>query len=292
MGSSLPAGMRTPISQYFGVKSHNFLVLMSSLFMCGFAVGPLVFGPMSEFYGRRPVLLIAYLGYMGFTAGCALAPNYASLLTFRALGGLCAAAPNAITSGLYADVFQMPEQRGKAMAIFTFMTMLGPQLGPIVSGFASLVSWCWPFWIVLIILGIFLPLLGTLPETYSPILARKRDCNISGNSTNHFSQQHEQRNGFSVLTRPFVMATTEPILLFSSLYMALVYGILYLFFQSYPIIFQGEQILTSPIVINKLCKSQKVLATNLARFVWIAAGNIRTSFHSMSVIHSFVLMRY
>jgi hypothetical protein len=44
----------------------------------------------------------------------------------------------------------------------------------------------------------------------------------------------------SIFTRPFTMTVREPILLLTSLYLALVYGVLYLFFQAYPVVFQGE----------------------------------------------------
>lgn len=214
---------------------------MTSLYMCGFVIGPLVFGPLSEYYGRKPVLLVTYIGYMGFTAGCALSPSYISLLVFRALSGVCAAAPNAITSGLYADIYPIADQRGMAMAIFTFMTMLGPQIGPILSGFVSLANWYWPFWIALIVSLVELPLLITLPETYGPVLSRQTASGAANRLPTLFSDQGRRKDGLEILIRPFVMGSSEPILFFSSLYLALVYAVLYLFFQSYPIIFQGTE---------------------------------------------------
>ncbi|KAJ5813142.1 hypothetical protein N7447_010165 [Penicillium robsamsonii] len=120
------------------------------------------------------------------------------------------------------------------MAIFTFMTMLGPQIGPIVSGFASSVSWHWPFWILVMMMRIFLPLLCTLPETYGSVLARKRDSNTSGNSTK----------------QPFTCTTVchgnngANFTIFLSSHG---FGIWH---TSYPIIFQGEQVSASPVATD------------------------------------------
>ena len=71
--------------------------LTIALFVGGYCVGPLVWGPLSEQYGRRLPLLIAFLGYTGFQIGCALSPNTASILVFRFLGGCFAAAPLVIS---------------------------------------------------------------------------------------------------------------------------------------------------------------------------------------------------
>ncbi|KAE8152266.1 major facilitator superfamily domain-containing protein [Aspergillus avenaceus] len=241
LGSSLPAGAKSEISSAFSITSDTLLVLLNSLYLVGFSIGPLIFGPLSEYCGRRPVLLGTYIGYTAFTLGRALSPNYAALLVFRLLCGLNAAAPNAVLGGLYSDIYKNPRQRGIAMGFFMFMTALGPEVGPIISGFVSVTSWRWTFWAALIIAGAGLPTILMLPETYAPVLARKR---IAKEKDTRIQAAEEtwgeiaQEFGM-VFTRPFVMVVQEPILLFSSLYLALVYAILYLFFQAYPIIFQG-----------------------------------------------------
>lgn len=56
-------------------------------------LGPLVWGPLSEIVGRRPVFIGTFIVYVGFQIGCALAPNTGALLAFRFLGGTFAAAP-------------------------------------------------------------------------------------------------------------------------------------------------------------------------------------------------------
>lgn len=67
--------------------------LLISLFVAGYIVGPLLWAPLSEQYGRRPIFLGTFLVYTGFQVGCALSRNTASILVFRFLGGVFAAAP-------------------------------------------------------------------------------------------------------------------------------------------------------------------------------------------------------
>ena len=64
-----------------------------ALFVAGYCVGPLVWGPLSESIGRKPVFVGSFVVYTAFQVGNALAKNTASLLVFRFLGGVFAAAP-------------------------------------------------------------------------------------------------------------------------------------------------------------------------------------------------------
>lgn len=212
--------------------------------MLGFAIGPLIFGPLSEHVGRRLVLIGTYLAYMTFTLCCAVSPTYGTLLLFRLLCGIAAAAPNAVVGPLFADIYHRPEPRGRSMAYFMCATSMTPPFGPIISGYATRVSWRLTFWIGLAIAGVCLPLVVFLPETYVPVLKKKYarqngdDISLELPCPEKKKYQLLQELG-TIFSRPFVMITREPVVLFSSLYLALIYSTLYLFFQAYPIIFQG-----------------------------------------------------
>ncbi|KZL87597.1 major facilitator superfamily transporter [Colletotrichum incanum] len=244
LGSSMPSGALDAISENFGVTDRVHLILLNSLFMCGYVLGPLLFGPLSEYIGRRPVLIGTYLGYLVFMLACSGASNYPALLVFRLLSGINAAAPTTVIGGLYADILDNPAVRGNAMAVYMSVTTVGPLIGPIVSGFSSPVSWRWPFWIAGIIAACGLPLILTLPETYAPVLhnkAAKRQMK-SNKGMERKQQQQLELKPFEVrkiFLRPMKLLFTEPILLFTSAYLTLAYAVFYLMFQAYPVIFQG-----------------------------------------------------
>lgn len=99
-------------------------MLPNSVYLIGYVFGPLLFGPMSEIYGRKRVLLGTLTAYLLFTVGCALAPNWEALLIFRLLVGIFASAPLSVVGGLYADVFKDPVQRGRAIAVVVGVRMI------------------------------------------------------------------------------------------------------------------------------------------------------------------------
>lgn len=174
LGASLPSGASSNIADFFGVSQDSpRLVLLNSLYLLGFAIGPMVFGPMSEFFSRRPVLIGTYLGYTFLTVGCALSPTFEALLAFRFLCGINSSAPNAVLGGLYSDIYNTPNQRGNAMAIFIFVAIASPMTGPLISGYTVLLRWRWVFWIALVIAGAGIPFILLVPETYLPILMEK-----------------------------------------------------------------------------------------------------------------------
>ena len=118
LGSSLPSDAINYIGPYFHVTNEQQLVLPISLFLVGYVLGPLIFGPLSETYGRRIIMLSSFVVFTLFTMACALAPDWPALLVFRLICGVNASSAIAVVGGLYADVFENPVVRGRAMAVF------------------------------------------------------------------------------------------------------------------------------------------------------------------------------
>ncbi|KAM5357761.1 hypothetical protein ACJZ2D_015928 [Fusarium nematophilum] len=170
LGTSMPSGAFEAIANRFTVSDPVHLGLLNSLNMAGFVLGPLLFGPLSEYIGRKPVLIVSFLGYIVFMLACSASPTFAVLLVFRLLCGINAAAPTTVIAGLYADILDDPSQRGTAIAVFLTTNTLGSLFGPVVSGFASRASWRWPFWVAAMMAAPGIPLLLMLPETFAPIL--------------------------------------------------------------------------------------------------------------------------
>ena len=111
--SSLPSGAVGFIQKDMGVSSPEVASLTISIFLVGYVVGPILFAPISEFYGRRGISVIAFSLYSLMSIGCALAPNISVLLAFRFLTGAGASAPLSITGGQLADIWTDPVKRGR-----------------------------------------------------------------------------------------------------------------------------------------------------------------------------------
>ena len=239
----MPSGALDAISSHFGVYDQVQLTLLNSLNLAGFVVGPLFFGPLSEYIGRRPVMISTFFGYLVFMLACSGAPNYTALLIFRLLCGLNAAAPMAVIGGLYADVLDDPSERGTAMSLYLAISGIGPLLGPFVSGFASQASWRWAFWAAALIAVPTLPLVLTLPETFAPVLHnreihKRRKNGEEGIEEAQMTELHPF-DAREIFLRPVVMMATEPILSLSSLYLTLTNSLFYISFQAYPLVFEG-----------------------------------------------------
>lgn len=97
LSSSLPTGAIEALNAYFNVISPSQVPLPVAVFMIGYIFGPIIFGPMSETFGRRPTFLLSFTIYTAFTLGCALAPNWFAFLFFRFLTGCGASAPQMVT---------------------------------------------------------------------------------------------------------------------------------------------------------------------------------------------------
>lgn len=136
------------VMQEFNTSSTTFATFVVSIFVLGFACGPLLLAPLSELYGRVLIYNITNVLFLAFTIGCALSKNESMLLAFRFLSGFAGVATITIGSGTIADI--MPrEKRGKAVSIWSVGTILGPMVGPIIGGSVTeKYGWRWMFWVI------------------------------------------------------------------------------------------------------------------------------------------------
>jgi len=136
------------VMEDFDTTSTLFATFSVSVFVLGFASGPLLLAPLSEMYGRVIVYNITNVGLLGFTIMCALSKTEAMLLAARFLSGFSGVATITIGSGTIADM--MPrEKRGKAVSVWSVGTILGPMVGPIIGGrVTEVLGWRWMFCIL------------------------------------------------------------------------------------------------------------------------------------------------
>lgn len=116
-----------------------------------------------------------------------------------------------------------------------------------MSGFVAVADWRWCFWIGFICSAVSLPLLACMPETYAPIILKQRAREIrratgdrSAISPWELEDRDVKRVTWVAISRPLRMIIHESIVTLTLLYLALAYGIFYLSFETYPVIFQGR----------------------------------------------------
>lgn len=223
--------------------------LVTSLFLCGYVAGPIIWAPLSEMIGRRPVFLGTMAAYTILQLPIALKnSNLATILTSRFLTGMFASAPVTNSGGVVADVWDAVH-RHDAIALFTASVFLGPVIGPVVSSFIveSSLGYRWIFWVLMIASGAtWVASLFLMPETYAPLLLSKKAKKLRKDTGDSKFYASHEKSDYSIkalvrrtILRPFEMLFTEPILLFVTLYLALVYGLLYGLFEAFPVIW-GE----------------------------------------------------
>ena len=259
----------------FGIVDHREIqgVLPISVALLGYVFGPIVFSPLSETYGRKPILLSAFIIYVISSVACALAPNWPAFLVFRFMVGLSTAAPYAVVGALFADLYSDPIYRGRANCAFLTVSS-GCHALPRRESDCRIVfhpgsrPWSYYLWLHLsewletdilgcVIYCVFVSdstdlysrssniyyfcyvnsLILSL-ETFAPVILSKAGIE-DHNDLGGYEKRGLRQDWAAILTRPIRMFG-EPIVLFTCLYLAFIFAIWYLFFEAYPIIFQGK----------------------------------------------------
>lgn len=249
IGSAMFAEANADIMQLYHVGA-TVATLGVSLFVLGFAAGPVIWGPLSELYGRKMVMVPSCLGYVCFSFAVATGKDIQTIMICRFFAGFIGAAPLVVVPASIADMYGAAK-RGQAMAIFAMVLFGGPMLAPIFGGFTvknDALGWRWTSY--------FSGLLGSIAligvaffyeETHHPLILVQKAEVLRRRTGNWGIQAPHEEVSLSMkeicennITRPVVMLFTEPILLLITIYNAFIYGLLYLFLTAVPLIFIGE----------------------------------------------------
>ncbi|TVY34353.1 Efflux pump [Lachnellula occidentalis] len=235
------------ITKQFGVSAQA-ARCGAVVFLILYAFGCELWAPWSEELGRKPILQLSLLLVNIWQLPVALAPNFATVMVGRALGGLSSAG-GSVTLGMIADMWE-PDHQQYAVAFVVFSSVGGSIFGPIIGGFSQeFLDWRWSIWIQLIFGG-FVQILHLffVPETRSTIMmdniAKKRrksgkDTNIWGpNELVPFWDRFSAKEILVTWIRPFKMFLTEPIVLTLSLLSGFSDALIFMFIQSFSIVYK------------------------------------------------------
>jgi MFS family permease len=220
--------------------SQKLAVVGQAVFLIAYAFGCELWAPWSEERGRRWVLQMSLLFVNIWQIPCALAPNFAVVAVFRALGGLSSAG-GSVTLGMVADMWGPGDQQ-YAVAFVVLSSVGGSIFGPVLGGLIEkYLNLQWNFWIQLIF-GAAVQAIHylTVPETRASCIvtgeARKRR---KAGERHIFSSSEIEKRGMtwkgiaSIWVRPFHMLAFEPVVLFLSLLSGFSDALIFTFLDSF-----------------------------------------------------------
>ncbi|KAL5592798.1 hypothetical protein FOBRF1_013106 [Fusarium oxysporum] len=263
--SNLASTMFAPAGELlmndFDFFSRTLSSLSVSIYVLGFAVGPLIWAPLSEVYGRFPIYIISTIIFVGFVLGCAFSTSLAMFMVFRLLCGCGGAASLALSGGTLADLVPR-QQRGKWMALIAIGPIMGPTIGPVVGGFVGQnIGWRWVFRLMAICvsravlvsfwnvrlrsleIGALIPMsVFVLRETYAPVILLQRENQrlmSLGLPLVSAGKDVSAKLKRSIL-RPFKLLFLSPVVLFLALYAAFCFGLMFLLLTTFSNVFKGQ----------------------------------------------------
>ncbi|KAG9195408.1 hypothetical protein G6011_00529 [Alternaria panax] len=217
-----------------------------SIYALGLAFGGPFAAPLSETFGRRPLVFISLPIFALFILGTGFAQSMASLVVLRFWAGFFAAPSLSMGSGTLSDIWQ-PEKRSGPMSLYVATPFFGPALGPILGAVVTQTrGWRWTSWLILFFTIVLV--IAPAPffrESYKPVLLRQRakERNLplppspsEGMSLPKIVGTYASKT----LSRPMHMLLTEPIVATFNTYSAFNFGLLYAFFAAFPYVFETE----------------------------------------------------
>jgi DHA1 family bicyclomycin/chloramphenicol resistance-like MFS transporter len=171
MVPALPA-----IGEALDVADENSRQLVVSLYVLGFGLTQIIYGPLSDRFGRKPVLVVSLILYVGFALACWAAPSFTLLLAARMAQGGAAASTRVLVVSIVRDRFE-GAQMARIMSLAFLVFLLIPMLAPVFGQLTLLVA-SWRAIFFGLALGGAIMLIWTLlrlPETLDPRYRRPLD---------------------------------------------------------------------------------------------------------------------
>ncbi|KAF1989053.1 MFS general substrate transporter [Aulographum hederae CBS 113979] len=219
--------------------------IMITIFMLGFGLGPLLMGPLSEIHGRYPIVVGASWFFNAWLLGCSFSPSMAGLIVMRLLAGVGGSAVMVLAPAVVADLYPV-DRRATFTAVIVLAQCLGPVVGPIAGGFIAMrLGWRWGYWILLAANGLSSVVLTLTMKESCAIVLLERKTQVLRKETGREELasllQRKMNNRELLMTsmvRPIKMLGRSPMVFLISMYVATIYGLLFLWFTTIPMVFQ------------------------------------------------------
>ncbi|KAK2026635.1 MFS general substrate transporter [Colletotrichum zoysiae] len=242
IGSTISAAAAADIMHHFGTTNETLGALMTTIYLLGFAFGPLAIAPLSELYGRAIMFRSCTLLFTVFNIACAVANSFGSLVVYRLLAGIA----GTLGASSVADMIPR-EKRGRIMSAYIMGPTLGPTIGPIIGGnLTAAAGWRWDFWLMAIasgVMAVFVILF--LHESYPYVILKRKTARLRKSTGNQdlrsaldTSKTPSQLFKFAILRPPKMLVS--PIIFLMSAYAATVFSYAYLCFTTFPRIFKDQ----------------------------------------------------
>ncbi|KAI0453053.1 MFS transporter [Xylaria acuta] len=229
-----------------GRVSKSSSVLLVTIWELGEAAGPLLIAPLSEVFGRYPVMNGATILFILATALAAVSESAALFIFARALTGLSVAS-NVLGPAIVGDMFAT-EHRGSAISIIALAPLIGGSLGPAIGGaIAETLGWRWVLWLsVALALACEIIFFTLFRETYKVTILRRRAARLRTETGNpKLRTIFDTNDGQSSLhkiwecaVRPAIVLSGSSVLQVVSLHGALMFSYYYVFSTTLPDILQ------------------------------------------------------
>ena len=133
------------MSAYFGVSADRINLTLTAFFIF-YALGTLIWGPLSDHYGRKPILIAGLGLYVIASAGCAFMRSVDGLIVCRIFQAIGGSAAGAVATAIVKDVYS-GRKRLSVLAIVQSMVLISPAVAPILGAFLlKVMSWRGIFW--------------------------------------------------------------------------------------------------------------------------------------------------
>ncbi|TKX26334.1 MFS transporter-like protein 14 [Elsinoe australis] len=259
MISTIMAPGITTISEELNMTTTESTMALS-VYILATAFGPLILGPLSEVYGRKPLVHGINIWLLVWNLICGFAHSKGLLIAARLIAGLGGSAVFTLGYGVLSDIWHADE-RGRTMSLYLLIPLTGTAVGPIIGGFIiQYTTWRWMFWATTIShIIIELCSITIIRETYAPLLLLKRASKLrqqTGNPRYHtkFSAYTANRSALwtlrQSLTRPLRLLAFHPIIQIQALCSGLSYGLLYFALSSYSTLY--TTVYHEPVAISGL----------------------------------------